>query len=236
LPFGTTSASWLGSVALIGTLGMHSAYTAQYFSGSFIVIALAFELLKLTLATQLNLHIRRLGNLPVTLVLWLLCVGYCWLMPILVLVHAQILPTEGTAFVLCAITWAFVQVASGLTPEVRWSAPSQQVRVDHPPASVDSRVPEPQPNLESGATDQGRTRIDDDGWFEALRKFAGQPGSTIGRGVSISQDRVIVGSQGNLARVLGLSKATLNRRLRQFAKQGQLGLETNDGITRIRIP
>jgi hypothetical protein len=230
---GTPVACWFGIVALVKAAGISGGF-ALAVCVSCALLGMAAELLKLALATQLGQLGRRCTT--VVLGLWASCVAYLSLMPVLLLAQLPVWSAGAGVFVACAGGWAFIQAASGLAPAVHWVTPIQHATVHHPSASVDDAAPEPQLDSEGGATEHGRTRVDDGGWFEVLRNLAGQPGSRMGGRVRIGQDREIVGSQGNLARMLGLSKATLNRRLRQFAQQGRLGLETHDGITRIRMP
>jgi hypothetical protein len=233
---GTPAACWFGSVALVDASGMPFTARAGAFCASCTILGVAAEMLKLGLAPRLGLQ----GGYrcqTVFLLFWVLCVAYAWLIPILLLAHALIWPTGGGVFVVCAIAWAFVQVMSGLAPAVNWSASTRQTRVDPPCASVDNPAPEPPPSPEEGAaTELGRARVDDDGLFEVLRKLAGQPGSRMGGRVRISQDREIIGWQRNLALVLGMSKATLHRRVHRLDKQGRLSVDNYDDVTRISLP
>jgi DNA-binding transcriptional regulator YdaS (Cro superfamily) len=67
-----------------------------------------------------------------------------------------------------------------------------------------------------------------------LCDLAGEPESAIG-GIRIGQGREIIGSQRDLAILLGVSKPTVNRLLHRLAKQRRISLETHDGITRIIV-
>jgi hypothetical protein len=252
---GTISASWFGSLAFIKASGMDSARAVSHFSASFTIVAIAFEIPKLALATRLG--IGRLRHQIIVLVLWAVCVAYGWLMPVLLLVHVPIWPATGDAvFSVCAVVWAFVQVMSGLLPAVRWSISDELGIVDHPsapaeepmskqpadPAASDAakRADKPIPNQpsepERNAAEMQPALLDDDACFAQLREFAFQPGAATGTGIRIGKDHEITGSQRDLALILGLSKATAHRRLHKLANQGRLSLETYDGTTRIGWP
>jgi hypothetical protein len=232
---GTISASWFGSLAFVKASGMDSARAVSHFTASFTTVATAFEILKLALATQLG--IGRLHHQIIALLLWAICVAYGWLMPVLLLVHVPIWPATGDAVFLCAVVWAFVQAVSGLLPAARWSTSDELGVVDHPPESTEKPVPIQPADPAASAAGMGPTPLDDDGWFNLFRKkLAGQPGSKIGRGVRIGQDGETIGSQHNLAMLVGVSKATVNRHLHQLDRKGRLSLETYDGITRIFWP
>jgi Crp-like helix-turn-helix domain len=231
---GTTVASWLGSVAILEASGIRSAYALHALSANFTIVGLAAEILKVALAPQLDKG--RLHRQTVVLVAWVLCVMYGWLMPVLLLMHMPIWPAAGGAVFLCAVKWAFVQVMSGLVLSVRWSTSGELGIVDHLSASAEKPMPNPPADRATSAAGKQPARLDDDACFALLREVASQPGAALGSSIRIAQNGEMTASQRDLAILLGVSKPTVNRLLHRLAKQGRLSLETNDGITRIRLP
>jgi len=151
--------------------------------------------------------------------LWLACTGYCILMPLLALAFVPLLPDGSHILTVLAPAWAAVQIAAGLLPGIRWSAPE-------PVVAGDRALPVPQPEMRATPAHlvAGSPASADD-FLRFLVGLSELPaGSTLPRRGRIGFNQEILMSQAGLAALVGRSKPTVRRWLQE--------LERGDRITK----
>lgn len=166
--------------------------------------------------------------------LWLVCTAYCTLVPLLTLAAVHVI--SSAVLTGLGLGWLFVQIAAGLLPGITW--PSMRHSIDDTardaalatvssPASGKYEFP-------SGLVPQPVASAVD--LFQTLSHLADMPeGSKLAEHGRIDANREIVMSQGALAALVGRSKPTIRRWLRDLENQ-QLILRSAAGkATRIRL-
>jgi hypothetical protein len=159
--------------------------------------------------------------------LWLVCTAYATLVPLLTLAAVHV--TSSALLTVLGLGWLFVQIAAGLLPGITWSAArlaDEDVTTDSAPTS-DRAFP-------AGLVQQPVASAGD--LFQALTHLADMPeGSKLAKYGHIDANREIVMSQGALAALIGRSKPTVSRWLKDLENQ-HLILRSNTGkATRIRL-
>lgn len=232
---GTLASGWiLADVAAPGRTGSIAAFSST--RTCLLALALLAEGLRLILSLQ-GERIWRLSafqGMAFAVPLWLVCTGYCTLVPILTLAAVHI--TSTAVLTVLGLGWLFVQTAAGLLPGITWPAtprPADGVSMDAALAPVSSPAPGKHA-FPAGLVPQPVSSAGD--LFQTLTHLADMPeGSKLAEHGRIDANREIVMSQGALAALVGRSKPTVRRWLQDLESR-QLILRSAAGkATRIRV-
>jgi hypothetical protein len=233
---GTLSSGWI--LADVAAPERTGSMAAAFSSTRMYLLALA--VLAEGLRLLLSLHGERIWRrssfqgAAFAFPLWLVCTAYCTLVPLLTLAAVHVIGSA--VLTVLGLGWLFVQIAAGLLPGITWPSTHHSAgdtaidtaRTDVPsPASGKHVFPAglvPQPVASAGDL------------LQTLTHLADMPeGSKLAEHGRIDANREIVMSQGALAALVGRSKPTVRRWLRDLESQ-QLILRSAAGkATRIRL-
>ena len=168
--------------------------------------------------------------------LWLVCTAYCTLVPTLTLAAVHVI--SSAVLTALGLGWLFVQIAAGLLPGITWPS----ARHSAGDTAMDTaRAAAPSPASASGK------RVFSAGFapqpvasagdlLQTLTHLADMPeGSKLAEHGRIDANREIVMSQGALAALVGRSKPTVRRWLRDLESQQLILRSAAGNVTRIRL-
>lgn len=234
--FGTLASGWiLADVAAPARDGIAAAFssTRMYL----LALAVIAEGLRLILSLQGERIWRRSAfqGMAFAVPLWLVCTAYCTLVPLLTL--AAVYVTSSAVLAVLGLGWLFVQIAAGLLPGIAWPPAAHHAADDIAMGGALAAVSAPASGkhvFPAGLVQQPVASSGD--LFQALTHLADMPeGSKLAKHGHIDANREIVMSQGALAALVGRSKPTVRRWLRDLESQ-QLILRSAAGkATRIRV-
>jgi hypothetical protein len=231
---GTAGTGWLLGHVVIPT---RTDSLAEFGSPTAYLIALAMlaEALRLTLSLQGERIWERSRFQAATFAapLWLACMAYCTLVPLLTL--AIVYVTTASVLTIIAVAWTFIQLAAGLLPGIGWRSVLQDglqpaAQAEASPMEAEAAAPE----LPAHLVPKFVASAED--FLQLLSRLARLPeGSRLPQKGRIGANCEIVMSQGALANLVGRSKPTVRRWLQELEQSRHITKNATGKETHIRL-